>query len=193
MTAFTNNYAKEAQRLFVAVPLPDRLKSALGAWSRELRASSPFRKWTEEADLHVTLQFLGDTEPNRLPALQAALAAAIGRIEPFRLVLQGMGTFGRPEQPRVLWAGIGGELDALRGLQRTIVEATAPLGFQAEERPYSPHLTIARSSTGTASFSLPQLLRTDAPPAWQVNEIVLYRTHMHQRPMYETIARFPMR
>ncbi|QHT59692.1 RNA 2',3'-cyclic phosphodiesterase [Paenibacillus lycopersici] len=193
-----NESKKDKHRLFVAVPLPDELKLAIGEWSRKLRAAQPFRKWTETADLHVTLQFLGDTEPERIEALKSALAASAGRIQPFRLTLEGAGVFGRSEQPRVLWAGIGGEPESLRLLQRAVVEATAPLGFQAEARPYSPHLTIARSYAGSASFSLPELLGdgdsagSDPQPAWRADEIVLYRTHMHRRPMYEAAARFAL-
>ncbi|MBM7563082.1 RNA 2',3'-cyclic phosphodiesterase [Paenibacillus sacheonensis] len=189
---------KKTDRLFIALPLPDGIKRAIGAWSTRIREELPFRKWTNEADLHITLQFLGDTNPILLPELKAALTAAAGSmaIQPFGLSLRGMGIFGRTEQPRVLWAGIEGALEQLHRLQRLILEATAPLGFRAEERPYSPHLTIARTYVGKEGFRLPELIRTDEPSIhtspfqWSADEIVLYRTHMHQQPMYEAVARF---
>ncbi|MFC3254826.1 RNA 2',3'-cyclic phosphodiesterase [Paenibacillus sepulcri] len=140
MTTPTTAPTKESQRLFIAVPLPDSLKRLIGAWTRDIRTSFPFRKWTDEADLHVTLQFLGDTAPVLIPELKAALASAAGsgRIQPFTLSLRDTRTFGRPGQPSVLWAGIGGELEQLHSLQRMIVEATAPLGFAAEKTPLQP-------------------------------------------------------
>ncbi|WP_219838277.1 RNA 2',3'-cyclic phosphodiesterase [Paenibacillus sp. R14(2021)] len=212
-----------AQRLFIAVPLPDALKQTVAAWTAGLRPSFPFRKWTHEADLHVTLQFLGDTAPGRIPELIAALTAAAesGGVQPFKLSLQGTGTFGRPQQPRVFWTDLGGETTQLHRLQRLVAQATAPLGFAAEARPYSPHLTIARSYLGEEAFVLPALLqggrfnsqpagipapdpsgksmpqqaegREDKPPSWHVDEFVLYRTHMHRQPMYEAAARFALR
>lgn len=187
--------ADDKQRLFIAVPLPETLKRTIGAWTRELRASVPFRKWTDEADLHVTLQFLGDTAPSRVPALVDALRAAAGSgmAPPFRLSLRRTGTFGRPEQPRVFWAGIDGELEQLHRLRRIVAESTAPLGFAAEERPYSPHLTVARKYAGEEPFVLPELPGDEAEPlSWLVDEIVLYRTHMHRLPMYEAAARIPL-
>jgi 2'-5' RNA ligase len=197
MTLSTLHPGRETQRLFIAVPLPDPLKRTLGAWSKDIRIALSFRKWTNEADLHVTLQFLGDTASDRIPELQAALAAAAGsgRIQPFYLTVQDTGTFGRIDQPKVFWAGIGGEVESLHSLRRLIAEAMTPLGFTPEERPYSPHLTIARSYQGIEPFRLPELAgsRDAADPfRWQVNEIVLYRTHMHRSPMYEAAARFPL-
>ncbi|SFI37717.1 2'-5' RNA ligase [Paenibacillus sp. UNC496MF] len=194
------------QRLFVAAPLPDGLKRTLGEWARSLHAAHPFRKWTHEADLHVTLQFLGDAAPDRVPALKEALAAAAasGALRPFRLALAGVGTFGLPERPRVFWASLGGESGELRRLQRLVVEATAPLGYEAEKRSFSPHLTLARNFAGRDPFVLPVLPPELAPAptadgraatdgdsrSWSVDEIVLYRTHMHRRPMYEAAGRF---
>ncbi|MFC4807715.1 RNA 2',3'-cyclic phosphodiesterase [Paenibacillus sp. GCM10023250] len=208
------------QRLFVAAPLPEGLKRTLGEWTRSLQAGHPFRKWTHADDLHVTLQFLGDTASDRLPALTAALAgaAASGAVRPFRLALGGVGTFGRTEQPRVFWASLGGEIQALHRLHRLVVEATAPLGYEAEKRPYNPHLTLARNFVGPDPFVQPAFppksgtmpsangaaedgsaddskarfgaLGDGNDLSWVVDEIVLYRTHMHRRPMYEAAGRF---
>ncbi|MGU3472616.1 RNA 2',3'-cyclic phosphodiesterase [Paenibacillus sp. D51F] len=205
--------ARDGQRVFVAVPLPGPLKDRIGAWSDELRTLYPFRKWTDAADLHITLQFIGDTPPERVSELRSALAAAMqsGRIRPFVLTLGGMGTFGIPESPRVFWAGIGGDKEGLHQARNIVAEATSALGYKTEERAYSPHLTIARNYRGTEPFRMPQLhlhpgasvagssreteawTRDDseAELSWTVDEVVLYRTHMHRLPMYETVARFP--
>ncbi|GGD59680.1 RNA 2',3'-cyclic phosphodiesterase [Paenibacillus nasutitermitis] len=221
MTTPSPSPANESQRLFVAVPLPDTLKLRISAWTNDVRSSLPFRKWTNEADLHVTLHFLGDTSATRIPELEAALVSEVGsgRIQPFHLSLAGTGTFGNPEQPRVLWAGLGGELDQLRALQHLIVDTMTPLGFPAEDRAYSPHLTLARKYTGKEAFILPELLLADNssgqmdygsppntdeqlqreaydmdnPPGWLVDEIILYRTHMHRVPMYEKAAHISLR
>ncbi|CDN41556.1 MULTISPECIES: RNA 2',3'-cyclic phosphodiesterase [Paenibacillus] len=205
--------ARDGQRVFVAVPLPGPLKERIGAWSDELRTLYPFRKWTDAADLHITLQFIGDTLPERVSELRSVLdsAAQSGAIRPFVLTLSGTGTFGIPERPKVFWAGIGGDREGLHQARNIVAEAVSALGFKAEERAYSPHLTIARNYRGTEPFRMPRLqLRpgasdagnskgTEGRPAdcssasmsWTVDEVVLYRTHMHRLPMYETVARFP--
>ncbi|EFM10661.1 2'-5' RNA ligase [Paenibacillus curdlanolyticus YK9] len=193
MNAPSSGSSPDPQRLFVAVPLPVALKKVIGGWSNALRDTRSFRKWTHEADLHITLQFLGDTEPKQLPKLQEALSSVTqsGALQPFRLTLQDVGAFGLSKQPRVLWIGLGGELDSLRQLHQATVHATAPLGFSAETRPYSPHLTIARSYIGSEEFVAPQL-DFNSSLEWDVDAICLYRTHMRQRPMYEEVARFSL-
>ncbi len=205
--------ARDGQRVFVAVPLPGPLKDRIRAWSDELRTVYPFRKWTDAADLHITLQFIGDTLPEQVSELRTVLAAAAqsGRVRPFVLTLSGTGTFGIPESPKVFWAGIGGDREGLHHARNIVAEETSSLGYKTEERAYNPHLTIARNYRGTEPFRNPQLpllpetsdagssrgteVRTADDSAallsWTVDEIVLYRTHMHRLPMYETVARFP--
>ncbi|MNR39274.1 RNA 2',3'-cyclic phosphodiesterase [compost metagenome] len=98
----------------------------------------------------------------------------------------------------MLWAGVSGELEKLQELQRSVVSATAPLGFRAEERPYAPHLTLARKYRDELPFDQGRLgnLRVQKPGGenncsgndWTVDAFVVYATRIHAIPMYEMIG-----
>ncbi|RQW09895.1 RNA 2',3'-cyclic phosphodiesterase [Paenibacillus rhizophilus] len=180
------------ERLFTAVRLSPELRGAVGGMCRRLSRELSFAKWVHEEDYHITLQFLGDTDPRAIPALVSALRKAAANFGPFTLSLSEAGVFGATAAPRVLWAGLGGETDQLRELQGRIVEATLPLGFRAEERAYKPHVTLARKYRGEGAFDpgqLDALTREEAAlhASWRVDQWVLFATRMHNKPMYEIV------
>ncbi|AKG33514.1 RNA 2',3'-cyclic phosphodiesterase [Paenibacillus durus] len=181
-----------SERLFTAVRLPPELRGAVGGMCRSLSQELSFAKWTHEEDYHITLQFLGDTDPRSIPELVSALKGAARDFRPFTLSLRETGIFGPPSAPRVLWAGVGGETDRLEELHSRIAAATLPLGFRAEERAYKPHVTLARKYRGERAFN-PEYLHAFKQEAdalqmsWRVEEWVLFVTRMHKKPMYEIV------
>ncbi|MBW7476062.1 RNA 2',3'-cyclic phosphodiesterase [Paenibacillus oenotherae] len=187
-------------RLFVAASLPSQLQQQLAAWSEKLRLELPFRKWVYPSDLHITLQFLGDTPSLQKAPIISALNGAASSAGAFELTLEGLRLFGRPSNPSILWAGVGGELRLLHDLQQRITAALAPLGFVPEERPYHPHITLARKYSGDIPFEPEQLDRYAVPAAeegeplrWIIEDIVLYSSTLRKSgPMYEAIAHVPL-
>ncbi|UVI30785.1 RNA 2',3'-cyclic phosphodiesterase [Paenibacillus spongiae] len=187
------------QRLFVAVPLSAEFKAAVSVWCDTKVRELPFKKWAHPDDLHITLHFLGDTPGERIAAIEQAVRHAACSTEPFSLAIESPGTFGRPDKPSVLWAGIGGELDALHQLNKRILSRLAPLGYEPENRPYHPHLTLARDYRSPVPFE-PSMLEScripltedGAPLRWAVNDIVLYRSRLQRQPLYEVVSRFPL-
>lgn len=127
-------------RLFVALDLPDAVKAALSALRTDITGAS----WSKTANMHLTLKFLGDgIEESRVPELTTALQAVQGAA--FSLALQGVGRFqpGDRQPARVLWAGLDAPRD-LPNVAAAVEHVLAPLGFPAERRGFSPHLTLAR-------------------------------------------------
>lgn len=180
------------ERLFTAVRLSPELRGAVSGMCRRLSRELPFAKWTHEGDYHITLQFLGDTDPRNIPELVSALKKSAADFGPFTMSLRGTGVFGAPSAPRVLWAGLDGDADRLRELHSRIVAATEPLGFRAEERAYKPHVTLARKYRGEQGFDsqyLDALTREESvlQASWKVDEWVLFATRMHNKPMYEIV------
>lgn len=179
------------ERLFTAVRLSPEIRSSLGETCRSLARELPFAKWTHEQDYHITLQFLGDTDPAAIPRLIEALRGAAAGMPPFGLSLKGPGTFGSPGAPRVLWAGVGGDTGKLEELFGRIVTAARPLGFKPEERAYRPHVTLARRYKGDRAFGRDSLDKfAGMEPfsmSWRVEECVLFVTRMHKQPMYEVV------
>ncbi|MFB6363177.1 RNA 2',3'-cyclic phosphodiesterase [Paenibacillus elgii] len=184
-----------SDRLFVAVPAPPSVISSAESLVLRLKDRLAFARWVHPQDLHLTLQFLGDVARNRSDRIAQAVEQAAAGAAPFSLHFQGLGVFGKPSAPSVLWAGVQGEVEKLGQLQRRIEDAMTTLGFAAENRPYKPHLTLARKFTGPAG-SHAAMLDVALPDEWQtpwpVKETVLYRSRLGSRPMYERVASFPL-
>ncbi len=99
--------------------------------------------WVKPEGTHLTLKFLGDVAPARLESVTAALAAAEGGA-PLRLDGTGVGVFPERAQPRIVWAGVGGDTDRLMALQRAVDRSLESVGFASESREFRPHLTLGR-------------------------------------------------
>ncbi len=136
---------RQPVRAFVAIELPDRAKDALARVVGELRAArlGGLRAVRPEG-IHLTLKFLGDVPADRIDAIGAAAERAARQHAPFALELSGVGAFPSGRAPRVLWAGIAGDLDGLGALQASVDGCLADLGFARERRAFNPHLTLAR-------------------------------------------------
>jgi RNA 2',3'-cyclic 3'-phosphodiesterase len=123
------------QRLFVAVDLSEEVKGELV----QLWSGLPGTRWVTREQLHLTLRFIGDVEAQLQGKIDAALRQVGG--EPFSMVLRQVGHFGRPA--RVLWVGME-NVPELLVLQQRVETALVRLAIAPEERPFSPHITLAR-------------------------------------------------
>ncbi|MEC0233094.1 RNA 2',3'-cyclic phosphodiesterase [Paenibacillus kribbensis] len=183
----------QSQRLFTAIAIPDEHKQQLRQWAEQDLDHLSFRKWSDFRDYHVTLQFLGDVATSDIPQLEQTLYQAAAEHAPFTLGIGGAGFFGREQFPRVLWRGVTGQRESLDQLYQSIVRATEPLGFKPEERPYRPHITVARSYTGQQPVPTSVWQPNDRiAELWEVEKFVLYATRMGQKPMYQIIQTFPL-
>jgi RNA 2',3'-cyclic 3'-phosphodiesterase len=134
-------------RTFIAIGLDPHLQAALQELIAGLRRRLPSVTFVDPANLHLTLVFLGSLTNGELAAAFRATLVAAADCRPFRLSLAQLGFFGSPAMPRVVWAGIAGEIDSLRRLQASLesrlAEQQVPL-TRGEQHPFSPHLTLAR-------------------------------------------------
>jgi RNA 2',3'-cyclic 3'-phosphodiesterase len=140
-----NEHRPEQIRAFVAVYPEAEIVSALESVQGRLRAMLPKAavKWALPEQIHLTLSFLGNIEEARVADFETALAAASGMAS-FTLRSTALGTFPNARRPRVLWAGLEGELEVLDDLKTFIDGALEPLGIAPESRDFHPHLTVAR-------------------------------------------------
>lgn len=188
------NPFSDSQRLFVALRVPEPIGYTLQNECKQYKIDIPFAKWTYSKDYHITLQFLGETESSRIPALCEVLYTLASEVKPFILEMGMWDTFGVPEAPRVLYRTVTGDIDRLECLQHKIVESTVELQFIKEARKYRPHITVARKYTGKTPFQVDSL--TLSPVAetlpWYVSEFVLFTTHIGSEPMYEVVKAFPI-
>jgi RNA 2',3'-cyclic 3'-phosphodiesterase len=131
-------------RAFVAILLDDAVRAAVAGVIERLRPLGGSVAWVPAANLHLTLQFLGEQPEERLAAAEAALHDAAAGSAPIETALHGIGAFPGLEQPRILWVGLAQGALEVRALQARVAEALAREGFPREERPWHPHLTIGR-------------------------------------------------
>jgi 2'-5' RNA ligase len=135
----------EKIRSFIAVELPGDLKRALSELQRKFRSASnlPVR-WVDPGNIHLTLKFLGDIDAASTDKIVTALEQAVKDFTPFNIEVRGLGVFPNMNRIQVAWVGLYGELEKLGQLQKRIEASLESLGFPPENRPFTPHLTLAR-------------------------------------------------
>ncbi len=135
----------ESIRCFVALPLPESVRSRVGALQEELRASPWTQRvrWVPPENFHVTLQFLGRVPPSRHSGIAAALEKLAAARASFDWVVGGVTALPSPSRARVIVARVEGD-DSVGDLAAGVARALAPLGFQREARRFRPHLTLGR-------------------------------------------------
>lgn len=129
-------------RLFIGIPLAPAVVAELAALTERLKSRSEGLRWSAEAGWHITLQFLGSTTVQQYACVTTALRQI--RYSPFEIRLEPPGFFDRAG---VFFAGVRLSPE-LTGLQQHVVAATTPCGFISEDRPYHPHVTLARDKGG---------------------------------------------
>lgn len=101
-------------------------------------------RWVDPNSIHLTLKFLGDIDVNMTGKITAVMEEAVRGVHPLHLEISGLGVFPNPRRVQVVWVGLTGELERLGQLQKRIEAGLTPLGFAAESRSFTPHLTLAR-------------------------------------------------
>jgi 2'-5' RNA ligase len=129
-------------RLFVAIDIPADIRERFANFLSELRAIAPKVKWVRPENLHVTLKFLGHTEPGKLAAIKASLAN-VRSPHAVTLDFRDLGFFPNEKRPRVFWTGMQSSSN-LATLASDADRAVHELGFPLENRAFKPHLTLAR-------------------------------------------------
>jgi 2'-5' RNA ligase len=169
-------------RTFVAVDISEearRLAAERIAFLRE-RFSDLRVSWDKPEKLHLTLKFLGDISPEKLPQIISAVENAAAKIEPFSLVLEKAGAFPPRGVARVLWLGVIDKSQRLSELHQQLENEFEQIGFEKERRGFKPHLTIARLKEPEKARNLTDLhLKTDFPGvSFSVSEVVLFKSDL---------------
>ena len=135
---------QKSLRVFLAVELSLDLRRKVVELQRQLRESLPMVNWVRPESMHLTLKFLGYVDTSMVETVVTAIEPILTRQAPLTLEVQGLGVFPHPRRPRILWVGCTGNIPALINLVSHIEAALEPLGFPPEDKPYFPHLTLAR-------------------------------------------------
>jgi 2'-5' RNA ligase len=179
-----------AFRLFVAVAVSADAASSIEAAIMPWKGAVPDARWTPSVRRHLTLRFLGPTDPARIPWIEERLITAVARCPGFAVALRGLGAFPSPRAARVLWVGVDDAGGWLGGLADAVQRAIAA-EYPPDRLPFSPHVTVARCDP-PITLARPDVATALEAGSFAVREMLLMRSHLGSAPRYETLARFPL-
>ena len=187
-------------RLFVAVEvapdvvaavveLIDRLQQRAKKLAPEARLT-----WVTTERIHVTVRFIGHVENDEVDAIREALALPLA-VPPFDVTIAGAGTFPAKGPPRVVWAGLRNGRDGLGAIEKEVSARLARLGLEPEDRPYNPHLTLARvrEAAGLKSAALLDGISETTLGISRVRAITLFESRLSPKgPTYLALQHTPL-
>lgn len=175
-------------RLFIAIEIPGDIKTAIGG----LRVDIPGARWVPAEQIHLTLAFLGEVEEAVVERLTEELARI--HLSGFELGFEGAGCFPSRHRPRVLWIGVMSH-PHLIDLASRVSEAVLACNIPQEERPFSPHITLARlklSPSQAFDAFLDQNKKLKLP-RFRVREITLFQSRLTpQGAVHIPVRSFPL-
>jgi len=187
-------------RLFVAIEISATVATTVLDLISRLRATAarlaPLSRitWVTAERLHITIRFIGHVEESKADAVRTMLTEPLG--ERFDLTIAGVGTFPRTGGPRVIWAGLTAGRPRLMALEKLVNDQLAVAGVTPEERPFNPHLTLARvrDAAGLRSSALVGPLDDLALGTTPVDAITLFESRLSPKgPTYVALQRTALR
>ena len=194
-------------RVFIGIDLDPEVRARIARFLEGVESFAPEARWVHPESLHITLKFIGEQTPEQVEAISERLRGIEGSA--FEIRSGGYGFFPTAKAPRVFWIGIhaGPQLAELAG---SVDVAVAELGIPREDRPFSPHLTLARAGGRSGS---PKLRKGDGPNStfavvekrlaamgeldfgkMTAHEFILYQSQLSPKgSKYTKLQRFPLR
>jgi 2'-5' RNA ligase len=190
----------DGKRLFlglrVSVPTANSLAQCVEQLARRARDANLEIKWVAPAGYHVTLKFLGWTRHDLIEAIEDRIAAAIAGVAPFKFKTQKIGAFPSLDKATVVWAGVEdpGPEKPIAELAKRIEVATVDLGFAAETRPFSPHVTLARVRETRLLREVVLPMSEQMFSGTSVDSVILFESEMKSSgSVYKEISRIALK
>jgi len=182
-------------RLFVSVDL-DGLAADVER-VQDLLADASGLRLTDPEQAHLTLKFLGDTDPDRVPALTEELELAVEEsgVEPFRTEFSGLGVFPSLDYISVVWLGVPEGSESFVRLHEAIEDRTTAMGFDPEEHEFTPHVTLARMDHAGGKELVQSVVSERDPDVGEmtVDAVRLTESELTQSgPEYSTVEEFDL-
>lgn len=184
-------------RAFLAIEPSEHVLSAIAREQDKLRKEITGQvSWTRLQGQHLTLKFFDNISQLDVENISTVVNKATALSSPLSLTVEKLGVFPDVRKPRVLWSSITGDIGKLLALQNELDAELEALGFSRENRPYRPHLTLARLKVFQAVGSIEKVLgRHDHFSAGEfiARELILFQSHLgSQGAVYTKLATFPL-
>ncbi len=181
------------KRIFLAISIPPtyQTKEVLTTLQQALHDSRI--TWVDPDHMHLTIKFFGDTPPHRIRDIIRVTRLTTEEISPFRLFLEGCGTFGPPKEPRVIWMGTQPS-DTLKSLYQQLHKRLKTVGYEPDKQNFSPHITLGRIKKLMHPEMLKQMLmvyKSSGFGSHDISSISLYESILHpDGPEYNVLEEF---
>jgi len=171
----------ETFRAFIAIDLPESVKSFLSEAQEALKSYGFGVKWVQPQNIHLTLKFLGDTATADTDKIAEAMTLAAMNCPIVSLTAKGIGVFPNVRRPRVIWAGLNGQVQTLANLQQTLNAHLANLGFATDTRAFKSHLTLGRVKGKIAldkMIAAIDNLKEFGSESFETREVILFKSEL---------------
>jgi len=186
-------------RAFIALDIPREVRNALQRLQEALRTAGVRARWVRPENVHLTVRFLGDVPAGAVSAITAALAGAAGGLTAPELLLGNLGVFPNLRRARVIWAGLGGEVETLKKVKQRVdagLQAADSRSFPVDGRPFRAHLTLGRFRGRVDGERLHAAMKKSAhfePIPFTADVLVLYRSELKPRgAVYTPLGRWEL-
>ena len=186
-------------RTFIAITLPENIKSILSNTQDELKQVGADVKWVKPENIHLTLKFLGEIEQELLEKIKGVLEEIAQKNMTFSAYLSKLGAFPKLRYPRVIWISLGHDqtiIDIAKDLETRMLK----IGFPKESRAFTTHITLGRIRSGLKRNELIQKIEIlnkniSGPQAeFRVTNLTLFKSTLTpQGPIYETLLNCPLK
>lgn len=184
-------------RAFAAIELPAETKETLLSLTARLRSSGARASWVKAEAMHLTLRFFGDVTRQSLERIAELAAPSCARMGPLVIAPNGVGAFPNSRRPNIVWVGVRVISGSLECLQACFETAACDVGLPPEEKPYHPHVTLARIKDRRLLGSLPSLfetLRHFTADDFPVSHVALFESTLtRDGPIHRLFQRLPLR
>ena len=186
----------DAIRTFIAIDIPPWVKTEIAGIQNRLKSLNLNASWVSQANMHMTLKFLGDIDPHSAPAIKKTMTAVLHTTPKFSVSLGGLGVFPNLKRPRAVWIAIQDNSGALKTIWEKTEDAMAALNFPGETREFTPHLTLGRIKSAKGKALLKHALQT-APSIelspFEITSVKFYQSQLTPKgSIYTVLAQFQL-
>ncbi len=178
-------------RSFLAIEVPPAIQKKMETVQKDLKSSDADVRWASPDKIHLTLKFFGNIEESQIDSIMSSIEEPVRGTQPFQIRVRGTGAFPNPKNPRVLWIGLTEGKETLGHLQKELESSLEKLGFQPEDRPFSPHLTLGRVKSGRGKGALTAKIekyREEEFGEFQVERVILFKSDLKPSgPIYTAL------
>ena len=179
-------------RSFLAIEFPKPILKKIEEVQADLKSTHADVRWVSPEKIHLTLKFFGNIEESRIDLILKSIDEPIRNTLPFSLKVRGVGAFPNLKNPRVIWMGLVDGREVLVSLQKQIETQLEKVGFQPEDRPFHPHLTLGRMRSSQGKEELVKRMeryKEEEFGDFQVERLVLFKSDLRPTGPIYTLLR----